>query len=79
MRGHCDRVWSVKFNQDGSMIASGSEDQTIRLWNVNTGKCVKVLQKPQPYDGMNITNVSGMTNAQKTTLKALGAIDVLGG
>jgi len=79
LRGHCDNIWSLKFNRDGSMIASGSEDQTIRLWNINTGKCVKVLQKPQPYDGMNITNVSGMTNAQKTTLKALGAIDVLGG
>ncbi len=78
LRGHCDRIWSVKFNRNGSMIASGSEDQTVRLWNVETGECVKVLQKPQPYDGMNIANVSGITNAQKTTLKALGAIDVVG-
>ncbi|MGG6267827.1 NB-ARC domain-containing protein [Leptolyngbya sp. AN03gr2] len=76
LRGHLDRIWSVKFDRDSSILASGSEDQTVRLWNVETGECVKVLQKPQPYDGMNITNVSGITNAQKTTLKALGAIDV---
>ncbi|MBD1821349.1 hypothetical protein H6F51_02295 [Cyanobacteria bacterium FACHB-DQ100] len=75
LQGHRDRIWSVKFNGDGSRIASGSEDQTVRLWNVETGECVKVLQKPQPYNGANITNVSGITNAQKTTLKALGAIE----
>lgn len=77
LRGHRDRIWSVNFNQNGSMIASGSEDQTVRLWNVESGECVKVLQKPQPYDGMNIANVSGITNAQKTTLKALGAIELI--
>jgi WD40 repeat protein len=75
VRGHCDRIWSVKFNRDSSILASGSEDQTVRLWDVESGECVKVLQKPQPYDGMKIANISGVTNAQKTTLKALGAID----
>lgn len=75
LRGHRDRIWSVKFNNDGSMLASGSEDQTVRLWNVESGDCMKVLQKPQPYDGMKITQVSGVTNAQKTTLKALGAVE----
>ncbi len=77
LRGHCDRIWSVKFDRTGSTIASGSEDQTVRLWNVLSGECVQVLQKPQPYDGMNITNVSGITTAQKTTLKALGAIEII--
>lgn len=77
LRGHRDRIWSVKFNREGSILASGSEDQTVRLWSVESGECVRVLQKPQPYDGMNITNVSGVTNAQKTTLKALGAIESL--
>ncbi|MCU0550097.1 MAG: NB-ARC domain-containing protein [Leptolyngbya sp. Prado105] len=75
LRGHRDRIWSVKFNGDGSVLASGSEDQTVRLWNPESGDCIKVLQKPQPYDGMKIANISGVTNAQKTTLKALGAIE----
>ena len=25
------------------MIASGSDDQTIRLWDVGTGECLKIL------------------------------------
>lgn len=77
LRGHRDRIWSVTFDCNGDVIASGSEDATIRLWNRNTGECMKVLEKPRPYDGMNITGVNGITNAQKITLKALGAIEAL--
>ena len=38
--GHTDDVSSVAFSRDGSRIASGSEDATIRLWNVETGAAV---------------------------------------
>jgi WD40 repeat protein len=75
LQGHRDRIWSVTFDPHGDVIASGGEDTTIRLWNHQTGECLQVLQKPRPYDGMNITGVNGITNAQKTTLKALGAIE----
>jgi len=30
----------------------------------------------QALEGMNITGVTGLTDAQKSTLKALGAIDI---
>ena len=26
------------------MLASGSHDQTVKLWDVNTGQCLKTLQ-----------------------------------
>jgi hypothetical protein len=29
----------------------------------------------RPYEGMNITGVKGLTEAEKATLKALGAIE----
>ena len=35
--GHTDWVRSVHFSPDGKMIASGSADKTIRLWNIATG------------------------------------------
>jgi hypothetical protein len=35
----------------------------------------KVLRVKRPYQGMNITGVTGLTEAQKSAMKALGAIE----
>ncbi|HEY9637437.1 MAG TPA: NB-ARC domain-containing protein [Coleofasciculaceae cyanobacterium] len=58
------------------VLASSSDDQTIRFWDIKTGECLKILQSERPYEGMNITGVVGITEAQKSTLKALGAIEL---
>ncbi len=34
-QGRTDRVWSVAFSADGKYLVNGSEDQQIRLWNLN--------------------------------------------
>ena len=31
-------ITSLAFSKDGQLLASGSEDTTVRLWNVRTGK-----------------------------------------
>ena len=75
LTGHTSRVKSAVFHPDGHIIASGSEDETIKLWDVDTGECIKTLELPKPYQGLNITGVAGLSNAQKDTLKVLGAFE----
>lgn len=41
--GHKSPVLSVTFSGDGLTLASGSVDETVRLWDVATGKALTVL------------------------------------
>ncbi|HLO85733.1 MAG TPA: NB-ARC domain-containing protein [Nostocaceae cyanobacterium] len=75
LRGHNNWVWSVAYTPCGSMLASASQDETIKLWDAVTGECLKTLPVPKPYEGMNITGITGLTEASIATLKALGAVE----
>ena len=37
LKGHTNKVFSVVFSADGKTLASGSSDNTIRLWDVEAG------------------------------------------
>ncbi|MFM6642637.1 MAG: protein kinase domain-containing protein, partial [Microcystis panniformis] len=43
LKGHSNWVWSVAYSPDGQTVASGSEDKTIKLWNVKTGNLLQTL------------------------------------
>ncbi|MCL1468287.1 hypothetical protein [Argonema galeatum] len=75
LQEHTDQVTSIAFSSDNQTIISGSIDGTIKFWNVNTDKCLKTLRVPRPYEGTNITGVKGLTDGQKESLKALGAVE----
>jgi WD40 repeat protein len=75
LRGHEGQIRSVAFTPDNQNLASASNDGTIKLWDLKTGTCIRTLRSDRPYERMNITGVSGLTEAQKATLKALGAIE----
>jgi WD40 repeat protein len=34
----------VSFSPDGQQFASGSHDRAVRLWDVKTGQCLKILK-----------------------------------
>jgi WD40 repeat protein len=46
VRGHQKSVNSIAFNPDGTILASGSADQTIILWDVSTLGLLKQLGQP---------------------------------
>ncbi|NOK62537.1 MAG: hypothetical protein GFH23_1086666n25 [Chloroflexi bacterium AL-N1] len=73
--GHTNWVLSVAFNPDGQTLVSSSVDGTMRIWDIRTGQCLEVLQADRPYTGMNITHATGLTEEQRVSLKALGAIE----
>ncbi|TRT87838.1 MAG: protein kinase [Microcystis aeruginosa Ma_OC_H_19870700_S124] len=43
LTGHSDEVFSVAYSPDGRYLASGSIDQTIKIWEVATGKELRTL------------------------------------
>ena len=43
MQGHGNNIESVSFNPDGSVLASGSDDLTIKLWSMPRGQLIKTL------------------------------------
>jgi WD40 repeat protein len=41
--GHTSRVFAIAFSPDSRWLVSGGDDQTVRLWDVNTGECLNLL------------------------------------
>lgn len=75
LKGHENWIMSLAFSPAGNILASSSVDETIKIWNFETGECINTFRPPRPYEGMNISNTTGLTEAQKDTLKELGAVD----
>lgn len=72
---HPNGVRSICWSADSTWLVVGNIDETIILWDPETGECLKSFRAKRPYEGMNITEITGLTEAQKANLRSLGAVD----
>ncbi|MEB3178744.1 MAG: NB-ARC domain-containing protein [Nostocaceae cyanobacterium] len=68
-------VMSLALSPDGKLLVSGDTNAAIKVWDVQTKECLKILQAERLYEGMNIYGVTGLTAAQRQTLLVLGAVE----
>jgi WD40 repeat protein len=73
LHGHTGGIWGVALSADGRLVASGSQDGTIRLWEVPGSVLLRTLRPDRPCERMDITGLTGVTEAQRAALLALGA------
>ncbi|PYH92523.1 WD40 repeat-like protein [Aspergillus ellipticus CBS 707.79] len=70
LEGHLKGVECVAISHNGSMIASGSSDGTVRIWNLTTGQCDYQLDGPEyrciqvawSSDDSELTSIYDLTN-----------------
>src|SRR5262249_45904309 len=60
-------------------LASCGDDGAIMLWDLHTGEHLQTLRRDRPYERMDITGLSGISEAQRALLIALGAREGLSG
>jgi WD40 repeat protein len=68
-------VRSVAFTPDGKTVISAGSGGVVKLWDISSGELVATYRDVQPYEGVNITGVRGLTAAAKVTLLGLGAVE----
>jgi WD40 repeat protein len=75
LKGHRGGIWGVALSADGRLAVSGCIDGEVRLWDPATGACLRVLRDDRRYERMDITGLTGVTEAQRRVLGALGAVE----
>lgn len=73
MRGHTQTVFALDVGPQGRLIASGSQDTTVRLWDAWTGQPVATLEGgPQEIVGVKFDG----SGTRIAVTKSSGAVDV---
>ncbi len=74
-QGHRAWIYASSVSPDGTFLASCGSDGLIQLWNMSHVTHHAALYSERPYEALDVTNVSGLSEAQKASLKLLGAFE----
>jgi WD40 repeat protein/transcriptional regulator with XRE-family HTH domain len=83
LRPHTGVIYALAVHPNGQVLASGSADGVLHTWDLRALRDqsahhmlpLTTLRGEGPYVGMNISGVTGLTAAQRATLRALGAVE----
>ena len=74
-KAHRGAIQSLRSSPDGQRLASCGDDGAINIWDLESGEHLRTLRRDRPYERLDISGVQGLTDAQRATLQALGAIE----
>jgi WD40 repeat protein len=60
LSGHQDTVGSIAWSRDGSKLATASDDQTVKVWDAETGRELFTLRGHQA----SVTGIAWSPNGQ---------------
>ena len=63
LRGHKGTIGRIAWSPGGRMLASPSEDETIRLWDAETGECLRTLEGHKSFVSSIAFDPTGRTLA----------------
>jgi hypothetical protein len=65
IRGRSGQLGVVALSADGRLLAGASIDGKVWLWEASTGTCLRTLRAERRYERLDITALTGVTEAQR--------------
>jgi WD40 repeat protein/transcriptional regulator with XRE-family HTH domain len=73
-REHKGIVRSMSIRPDGRTAASADNNGIIIIWDMEQAIPLNTLRPDRPYERLDISGIQGITEAQKMTMRELGAV-----
>ena len=64
LQGHLGSVHALTLSLDGKVVASESDDHTVKLWNIRTGECLKTFHASSFYRSVLTFSSAGQILAE---------------
>jgi len=74
-RAHQGTIQRLQVSPDGNWLASCGDDGAMHIWDLEGGDLLRTQRRDRPYERLDISGAKGLTQAQRASLRALGAIE----